>query len=447
LNTRAAGTRAADERYAREIWRDVSMKTLSNAVMAVLLAGGATVALSQPAMAQKQKKEEQKGDQLKLSNEVRGPAAQAQTALAAKDVATATPLVAAVEAAAKSDDEKYIAAALRLNLEVIQPGGPNNANLVAPLDALIASPRTAQADKAKYTYQRGVIAANAKDPAGAMRFFEQAQQLGYNDPNLPLQLVKLKMDSGDIAGGSAALAKMVDEQMAAGQKPSEDIFRYAIARNNTAKNPTEARAWMRRYLTAYPTAKNWRDMLVFWGIQPQSMVTLDKSQKVDLYRLLRAGKALADQYDYEIYAQWTFDQGLPWESKAVLTEGKAAGKIPAGSPDATSLLAAANKSISNEGSMAAVEARAMKAADGKLAASTADAYLGSGEYAKAITLYRAALQKGGVDANAVNTRLGIALTNSGDKAAAKTAFQAVTGSPRADIAGWWIDFLDHPPVA
>jgi len=423
------------------------MKTLSNAVMAVLLAGGATVALSQPATAQKQKKEEQKGDQLKLSNEVRGPAAQAQTALAAKDAATAAPLVAAVEAAAKSDDEKYIAAALRLNLEVIQPGGPNNANLVAPLDALIASPRTAQADKAKYTYQRGVIAANAKDAAGAMRFFEQAQQLGYNDPNLPLQLVKLKMDSGDIAGGSAALAKMVDEQMAAGQKPSEDIFRYAIARNNTAKNPTEARAWMRRYLTAYPTAKNWRDMLVFWGIQPQSMATLDKSQKVDLYRLLRSGKALADQYDYEIYAQWTFDQGLPWESKAVLTEGKAAGKIPASSPDAGSLLAAANKSISNEGSMAAVEARAMKAADGKLAASTADAYLGTGEYPKAIALYRAALQKGGVDANVVNTRLGIALANSGDKAGAKTAFQAVSGSPRADIAGWWIDFLDHPPVA
>ncbi|KTT76751.1 tetratricopeptide repeat protein [Sphingomonas endophytica] len=420
------------------------MKTLSNAVMAVLLAGGATVALTQPAVAAK--KEEQKGDQLKLSNEVRGPAAQAQTALAAKDVATATPLVAAVEAAAKTDDEKYIAAALRLNLEVIRPEGANNAALVAPLDALIASPRTPQADKARYTYQRGVIAANAKDPAGAMRFFEQAQQLGYADPNLPLQLVKLKMDSGDIAGGSAALAKLVDAQMAAGQKPSEDIFRYAIARNNSAKNTAEARAWMRRYLTAYPTAKNWRDMLVFWGIQPQSMVPLDKAQKVDLYRLLRAGKALADQYDYEIYAQWTFDQGLPWESKAVLTEGKAAGKIPANSPDAGSLLAAANKSISNEGSMASVEARALKAADGKLAASTADAYLGSGEYAKAITLYRAALEKGGVDANTVNTRLGIALYNSGDKAAAKTAFQAVTGSPRADIAGWWIDLIDHPPV-
>ena len=131
----------------------------------------------------------------------------------------------------------------------------------------------------------------------------------------------------------------------------------------------------------------------------------------------------------------------------MLTEGKAAGKIPADSANANSLLAAANKSISNEGSMTAVEARAQKAADGKLAASTADAYLGTGEWAKSVALYRTALQKGGVDANTVNTRLGIALANSGDTAGAKTAFQAVQGSPRADIAAWWIEFLDHPPQA
>lgn len=423
------------------------MKMLSNAMLAALLAGSASLVLAQPAAAQK-KEEQQQGPQLKLSKEVRGPAAQAQTALGAKDVATATPLVAQTEAAAKTDDEKYIAAALRLNLEAIRMGsGGDSAALTAPLDALLANPKTPQADKARYAYQRGIIAANAKDAAGANRFFEQAQQFGYNDPNLPLQMVKLKMDSGDVAGGSAALQKMVEQQTAAGTKPPEDIYRYAIAKTNQKKMNAETMAWMRRYLAAYPTSKNWRDMMMFWGIQPQAVVTLDKGQKVDLYRMLRSGKALADQYDYEIYAQWTFDQGLPWESKAVLNEGKTAGKIPASSANATSLLAAANKSISNEGSMTAVEARAQKAADGKLAASTADAYLGSGDYAKSVTLYRLALQKGGVDANTVNTRLGIALVNAGDKAGAKTAFQAVTGAPRADIAAWWMDFLDHPPVA
>ncbi|MEH3102017.1 hypothetical protein [Sphingomonas adhaesiva] len=424
------------------------MKSLSNALMAVLLAGGATVLAAQPAVAQKKNDKQQQGPQLKLSNEVRGPASQAQTALAAKDVATATPLVAAVEAAAKTEDEKYIAAALRLNLSAIQmdAGGSTDA-LIAPLDALIANAKTPQADKARYVYQRGVIAANKKDNAGAATYFEQARQLGYNDPNLPLQIVKLKMDSGDIAGGSAELAKMVDAQTTAGQKPSEDIYRYAIAKTNQKKMGAETRAWISRYLAAYPTMKNWRDMVVFWGIQPQSVATLDKPQKVDMYRLLRAGKALADQYDYEIYAQWAFDMGLPWETKTLINEGKAAGKIPANSQNAAGLLTAANTSISNEGALSGLATRAKAAANGKLAASTADAYLGSDQYPQAIELYRLALTKGGVDADAVNTRLGIALARSGDKEGAKAAFAQVKGQPRADIAAWWVDFLDHPPVA
>jgi hypothetical protein len=60
--------------------------------------------------------------------------------------------------------------------------------------------------------------------------------------------------------------------------------------------------------------------------------------------------------------------------------------------------------------------------------------------ARAITPRRpsctAPLQKGGVDAGEVNTRLGIALAAQGDKAGATAAFDAVKGAPRADLAGF-----------
>lgn len=425
------------------------MKNVTHAILtAALLAGGAT-AVAAPATAQKK---EQAGPSLKLSKEVREPAAKAQAALATKDIATAEPLVAQAEAAAKTDDERYISAALRLNVEVIRmqsnPAGAAAADaaLQKPLDALLANPKTPQADQARYAYQRGIIANNAKDYAGAATYFERARSLGYNDPNLPLQLVKLKIDGGDLAGGLAELEKAMAAQTAAGQKPSEDLYRFAIAKTAQAKQPAQTLAWIERYLAVYPTTKNWRDMVVFYGIQPQAAVTLDKGQKVDLYRMLRSGKALADQYDYELYGQYTFDLGLPFEAKTVLNEGKATGKIPASSASATDLLKAANNSVANEGSLSSLETRSKAAANGKLAASTADAYLGSGDHAKAIELYRVALQKGGVDADAVNTRLGIALANSGDKAGARTAFQAVKGAPRADIGRLWIAFLDHPPV-
>ena len=76
-----------------------------------------------------------------------------------------------------------------------------------------------------------------------------------------------------------------------------------------------------------------------------------------------------------------------------------------------------------------------------------DAHLGRGEYAKAIALYKQALSKGVTDSDIANTHLEIALASSGDKAGAKAAFTAVTGAQRADIAAFWLTWLDTPPTS
>ncbi|MCD2315214.1 hypothetical protein LQ954_03510 [Sphingomonas sp. IC-11] len=430
------------------------MKSISRvAFAAALMAGAAGLAVSPPAVAQK-KKEEQKAPSLKLSKEVQNAAAAAQKAIAAKDFATASTQLTAAQGSAKSDDDRYIIAALQLQAEAtkLQDARASNQQvsdqgLKAPLEALIANPKTPAVDVAKYNYQLGVMASNAKDSAGAINYFQRAQQLGYTDPNLPLQMVKLKMDAGDIAGGSAELEKAIDAQTAAGQKPSEDLYKYAIAQTNKKRMGPQTAGWIKRWLVAYPTAQNWRDGIVTYGMTQQSAVTLDKGQKVDMYRLLRATKGLADQYDYEAYAQWTYDLGLPYETKTVLEEGKASGKVPASSNSASDLLRLANQAIATEGSLAPVEAKAKAGANGRIALNTGDAYLGMGNWAKAIELYRVALQKGGVDADTVNTHLGIALANSGDKAAAKAAFAEVKTAPRSEIASFWTLYLDNPPSA
>ncbi len=94
-----------------------------------------------------------------------------------------------------------------------------------------------------------------------------------------------------------------------------------------------------------------------------------------------------------------------------------------------------------------MEAKAKAGANGRIALNTGDAYLGMGNWAKAIELYKVAMTKGGVDADVVNTHLGIALANSGDKAGAKAAFAAVKTAPRTDIASLWTVYLDNPPTA
>jgi len=320
------------------------------------------------------------------------------------------------------------------------------ATLATPLDALIANPATPAADRGRYAYRRGALAFNGKQYPIALQYFAKAKELGYSDPNLPLQIIKAKMDSGDVAGATADLDASITQMSASGQKAPEEYYRYAIAKSYAAKRKPETMAWLKKWITAYPSAKNWRDVLILSGIQKDALITLDEPQKVDIFRLMRATNSLADQTDYLQYADSVNRRGLPSEAQAVIKEGLASGKIPAANTMAKGLLADATKNIAADGPLSGLEKRAATAPNGKLAAGTADAYLGQNNYAKSVELYRLALTKGGVDADDVNLHLGIALARSGDKAGAATAFSAVKASPKADIAGLWTTWLG-PPAA
>ena len=432
------------------------MKTLSKLALALTLTTGMTgLALTAPAAAQKKKKEEAKPG-LKLSPALLKVAKPAQDALAANDLATAEPAVVQVEAAATTPDDKYIAAALRYELELrriaaAQQANPNvpvnQAPLAGPLDVLLANPSTPAADKGKYAYRRGALAYNAKQYPVALQYFTQAQQLGFSDPNLGLQVAQAKIFGGDLAGGLTDLDADVARQTAAGQKPGEDIYRFAIARANQAKLAPQTVSWMQKYVTAYPSSKTWRDVIVTYGLAGNSVAKPTEAQQLDLFRLMRTTRSMADQNDYLEYAASAQKRGLPGEAQAVLREGTASGKIPAANSQAKALAAEAAASLRAEGSISAQESRAAAAPNGRVAAAAADAYLGTDNYPKAIALYRTALQKGGVDADEVNTRLGIALAKSGDKAGAKAAFAAVQGAPRNGIAALWSAYADAPPAA
>ena len=431
------------------------MKIISHIALAATLAAGTTgIVLAAPAVAKDKKEEKAPG--MKLSPAVVKVAQPAQTALAANDPATAEPLVAQVEAAATTEDDKYIAAVFRYNLEAMKlnaaqtanPNAPaNDTALVKPLDALIASPSTPAADRGKYYFRRGAMAYNGKQYPVAIDLFTKARAAGYTDSNLGLYLVRAKVESGDLAGGSADLEKQIADMNAKGEKAPEEYYRYAIARSNKAKLKPQTMAWLTKYAAAYPTAKTWYEVLATYGIQQDSVAKLDNQQKMDIFRLMRATGGLADQYYYLEYAQKAQSAGLPFEAQAVLKEGVANGKIPASNTEAKAMQTEVALAVRNEGSLTALETKAKASATGSLAMQTADANLGAGNYAKAVELYKLALTKGGVDADVVNTRLGIALSGAGDKAGATAAFATVKSVPRADIAQLWTTYVALPPAA
>lgn len=428
------------------------MNTVSRALLSALLmtgvAGGAIVAA--PAVAQKKKKETGP----KLSPAALKAAQAVQTATAANDFPTAEAALAQMDAAVSTDQDRYTAAALRLDMEqarlrvarAANPNGPvDQSRLAAPLDVLLASPLTEQSRKGQMAYIRGQLAYDAKQYPQTLQYWQQAKQLGYVDPNLDMNIMRVKEQTGDTQGALADLNAEIQRSTAAGQKPKEELYRYSMAKS--VKQPGQAVPSMQRLLAAYPTAKNWRDVAVLYGLQQGSVATLDKQQKLDLFRLMHQTRSLADQYDYSEYSQDALDRGLPEEAKRILAEGIAAGKIPAGSAEYKVRQTEINKAVAAESPLGPLEAKAKSAGDGKLAAQTAEAYLSQNNNAKAAELYRVALQKGSVNADEVNTRLGIALARQGDKEGARAAFSAVKGAPRADLAQLWITSLDAPVTA
>jgi len=421
------------------------MKFISKLALAAALTPGlAAPVVTDPAAAQKKKKDA-KDTGPKLSDAVRPSIAAAQAAVIAKDYPTALSQLAIAEPLATTDEEKYFVT--RLKLAALAPG--NDASALSPLlDSLLANPRTPAEDIGQFNFLRGQIAMQNKKYAEALPYLNRANEAGFKNDNLQLYIASSMIETGNVSGGLAAIDASIAQETAAGRKAPEDWYNYAIARVY-GKDPAALTTWSQKKLAAYPTAKNWREsLLLYRDGREKSAQKLDRGQQIDLFRLMRATKSLADRGDYLEYADTAYIAGLPGEAKSVIEEGRATGKIAGTDTTAAKLMADVNTSLKAEGSLAGTEARARSGANGRMALQTGDAYLGLGQTAKAIDLYQLALQKGSVDASEANLHLGVAYAQAGQTDQARTAFQTITAAgARKDIASYWLKYLDSGAAA
>ena len=422
------------------------MKPVSSFVLAAALLVGSAVVLAPvtEASAQKKKKEKEPagvtdttGRTLVLSKEARPALKALETVIKAKDQAGYAAALAAATAVSTTPDEKYVLAKFRLEhgLNMNDP-----AEQTAALEAVLASGAALPAETPQLHQSLGIIAFNAGNWQRSHDAFAQAVQLepGNVDAvvNLALTKIKLKKD----AEALPLLRQAIAANKAAGKPVPEAWYRNALQIGYAARS-SDSLAMAREVMTAYPTAENWRNVLVVY----RDAVRSDDDANLDTLRLMRASKALT-KTEYYSLATAANRAGLPGEAKAVLDEAVAAnvGKTTDESYRYV-MSSVATKVGEDRAALAGLESRAPSAATGRLAYRTADAYFGYGDYAKAAALYRVALSKGGadVDRNLVNMHLGMALAMSGDKAGAEAAFKAVTGA-RAQLAGLWIDWLSRP---
>lgn len=419
------------------------MKLVSRIALGVALSLGATsLVATAPAAAQKKKQEaaeqaDKAGERkLELSKEEREALRPLSAAVDAKDWAAATAALPAAQAAAQGADARYALGSLQLQVAL----GTNNVQMQAQaIDAMIASGGVPAADLPSFYKNQGALALNLGDNAKAEAAYTKWVELAPNDPNAAIALGAVKRDLKKMQEAVPLFERAITLQQAANQPVPESWYKIAFASAFDNKMGPQAAKFSRQLLAAYPTQTNWRDALLIY----RETNRLDDAMNLDLMRLMRATKALNGERDYYELADALSQKGLPGETKAVLDEGAAAGAIDPKKAMFSSLISnAAGRISEDKASLAGLATKAMAASAGKPALDTADAYFGYGDYAKAIPLYRAALQKGSVDANLVNTRLGMALALSGQKAEAETAFRAITG-PRADLAAYWLLWLDQ----
>ena len=408
------------------------MKLNSTAFALLLAASGLTMAA--PALAQKKDEAAAAAaNQPKVSAGARKEIAELQTAVNAKDVANIPAKLAAAQAKAKTKDDQYVVAQLQLKAAL---DANDNAGMLAGLQAVLNSGWLQPAATAPIYLNIGKLNYNAKAYEPAAAALEQVVKLEPNNVEAILMLAESRNGQGRAAEAVSLIEKAIAAKTAAGQKPDEAWYKRAVALAFNAKQPN-APELSRQWVAAYPSPKNWRDTIRIY----QTTSALDDSALIDTMRLARATGALQGENDYFRYTNTLVTKGFAGEAKAVLDQGFAANTIDKSKATFSQLYTlASSRSQGDRASLGASATAAKAAADAKKAMTTGEAYLGYGDFAEAADMFRTALGKPGVDKDVANLRLGMALAQSGDKAGATAALNAVGGT-QAGIAKLWLTYV------
>jgi tetratricopeptide (TPR) repeat protein len=352
----------------------------------------------------------------------------------AHDWATAQTALATAAPQAQSADAKYLVGQLHLQIGV----GLNNTQLQAQgIDEMVASGGAQPAELRPLYSNQLAFALQAGDAARAERAAAQLDTLNPNDPDRLMRHAQIRELGHDPAGALAFYQQAIQAKQAAGQ-PIPVEWRQQMAGIAYRAHLPQTVSLMRDWLAAAPSPLLWHDTLAIYG------ESVDDSLKLDIYRLIRAAGAMRGERDYIVLADAAAGVRAIGEVKSVLDEGLSRNLITTNVAYARERLGAINPRVAEDRASMVNERRAALAgSDGVAALRLGDSFYGYGQYAEAAELYRAAIQKGGVDANLAQLRLGEALALAGQRSDAEAAFRAVSG-PRGQVAQFWLLWLSTP---
>ncbi|HEX7710231.1 MAG TPA: hypothetical protein VF418_04775 [Sphingomonadaceae bacterium] len=355
----------------------------------------------------------------------------------ATDAASAEPgraLVQPMVAAIANDDDRMAGGSillqlgLKLNDKELQQQG-----LTMQLDS-----GKVPADKqAVFNYYVGGMAWDKKDYATASKYLGKAYELGYRENDIDWLVGETYFQQNQNAQGLAALKQMEQADEAAGKSLSEKAMRAALKAAYDAKDTAQIADWAAMVAQHYPRPDIWNIALSV----VRDSYDLQPDEALDLYRLMRLTGSLKTKQDYVYYVDSADARKLANEVMPVLQEGISKGLLNASDAYVADNLQVAKTNAPSDRSGADQMAKdARTAANGIAARAAGDNYLAIGEPAKAVEMYQLAAQKGGVEADRTQMRIGVAQAQAGNYDAARQSFQQVTGK-RQPVAKMWLAYL------
>ncbi|WP_308516962.1 tetratricopeptide repeat protein [Sphingomonas flavescens] len=353
-----------------------------------------------------------------------------QTAVQKKDWASVPAKIAAAQAVASTKEDRYLIGKFQLEAAVAQ--NDNNAAATA-IEAMASSGQLGAAESSSLYQSLGGTFFNAKDFPRSVTAYQKALSLNPNNADAQSMLIEAYLSAGQKAEAGAALQRVIQARTAAGQKPDESLLKRAVAIAYDTKAPNAVEV-ARQWVAAYPSPASWSDALAIYNNVRQP----DVEGVIDMSRLLLATNAMQRGDQYARYARAAAEVNNFNEAQLAYDAGVKANKINPTAADYSDLSSGLK---AKQKATAADLAEATKTAQSGMALlRIGDRYYAMGDYSKAVELYRKAMGKPGVDTSVANLHIGMALARAGDKAGAKTALDAVTGT-YADLAKFWQLYL------
>jgi len=288
---------------------------------------------------------------------------------------------------------------------------------------------TSAADQNQRIRALSVLYYQLKNYDKAIEFGQRALKGGFGDAETSKLIGQAYYLKGDWKDTLKFEEGLVDASIKAGSNPSNESLQLVLSACVKLDDTACQTKALEKLVTYYPKPEYWQNLL--FSLMKETANS--DSNTLQAYRLMSEVDVLKSADDFIEMAQLAMDAGSPGEAQKALQRGfdKNVFADQRNKDKAQRLLEKAKtKAANDQPTLDKISKEADAAPTGTKNAAMGLAYLGYGQYDKAVDQYAKAVTKGGLKSPAeTQLMLGIANLKAGHKEEAVKAFKAVKGDP------------------